>query len=179
MFELKDNRVIVSPNTLALPFFKVLWDIDKTKYKDEVFKQFLYIYYLVDFKSPYSSYPEDERRNRIIKDIIKTPDFKESEELKEAIEKYKELNRTTSLDLLESVRGLLYKSKEYFNSVQFDANGDATDELSKAAKVIDSAGKLGKLIETLNLLEEKVKKELTQKGARRGGVETAEFEIPD
>lgn len=176
MFELVNNQVVIHPDKLALPYFNAIWTADKSKNKALAFKELSYIFYLIDHKSPYSSYPIDKRREYILNDIIKDSKWVESELVKEGILKYKQLNTTLSIELLESVKGLLYKLKVYFDSVEFDPTGDPEVEMKKAAAAQKSTADIGKSIESLYLLEEKVRKEITTKSTVRGGKSTALFE---
>ncbi len=122
----------------------------------------------MDNKSPYAGSPEEKRRENIIKDYIKDSKWKESKEIKEAIIKYREYSSTLSSELLENVKGLLYRLGEYLKTVTFDSqdvkeNSDSVDMAFKAAE------KIGKTLESLQALEERVKKEITQKTTIRGG----------
>lgn len=169
MFQFNNGKIIFDPNVLSLPWFKVIWEADKTKEKENAIKELSYIFYLVDHKSPYASYPEDTRRENIIKDVIKDIKWKESKQVKEAIEKYKEFNTTVSSELLESVKSLVYKLTEYFNSIKFDKEGDPEFEMKKAEAAQKATASIGKTIESLATLEERVKKEITHKTNVRGG----------
>jgi hypothetical protein len=171
MFQFSNNKIVLDPNVLSLPFFKVIWEADKTKSKEDAVKSLSYIFYLVDNKSPYAGYPQEKRRENIIKDYIKEPKWKESKDILEAIEKYKQYNTTLSSELLEAVKGQLYKLKSYYESVTFDLSKDADIELEmkKVDSIQKSMGNIGKLLESLTALEERVKKEITQKSTVRGG----------
>lgn len=170
MFQFNNkNQIVLDPNIISLPFLKVIWEADKTKGKEEAVKSLSYIFYLMDNKSPYAGYPIEKRRENIIKDIIKDVKWKESEALTEAIQKYKEYSATMSSDLLESTKGLIYRLGEYFKTLKFDPNGDPEFELKKATAVQKATNDIGKTIESLAALEERVRKEITQKTTVRGG----------
>mgnify|MGYP007100054278 CR=1 FL=1 len=177
MFELIDNQVIVQPDKLALPFFKVIWDNDKSKSKDLAFKELSYIFYMVDYKSPYLVYPEEQRTEELIRDIIKDNKWKPSKEVKEAIVKYKDLTKTVSSELLESVKSLLYRLKGYFDTIEFDEKAtDPEFEMKKAEAAQKGIANVAKSIESLAQLEERVRKEVTTSTKRRGDQQTALFE---
>jgi hypothetical protein len=103
MFELKDGKFIIHPDQLALPFFRVIYDADKSKGKETAFKELSYVYYMCDYKSPYKNYPEDKRKQLILDDIIKDKTWKESKDIKEACIKYKELIETPEIRLLQAL----------------------------------------------------------------------------
>jgi len=175
MFQFSNNKIVFDPNVLSLPWFKVIWEADKSKSKEEAMKLLSFIFYLVDNKSPYIGYPREERRENIIKDIIKDKKWKESEQVLEAIKKYEEYSVTRSSRLLDSTRGLIDRLSEYFRTLKFDPNGDPEFELKKAAAVQKATADIGKTIESLNNLEERVKKEITQKTTVRGNQTLGQF----
>lgn len=175
MFQFHNNKIVLDPNVLSLPCFKVIWEADTTKEKEEAIKLISYIFYLVDNKSPYMGYPEEKRRENIIKDYIRDSKFKESKILKEAIDKYREYNKTLSSSLLESVKHLLYKLEGYYKSIEFDPEGDPEFEQKKAEAAQKSVGSIGKTLDSLIQLEERVKKEVTQKSSVRGNAQMGQF----
>jgi len=176
MFELKEGKIVISPDKLNLPYFHKIWTSDKSKTKEVAFMELGYIFYLCDNKSPYNSYPEDKRKELILVDIIKDKKWKPSKDVEEAIIKYKELTHTPSMEILESVKGLLYRLKDYFNTITFDAGGDVELEMKKADSAQKAIASIGKSIESLATLEERVRKEITGSNKRRGNAENSLFE---
>ena len=179
MFELKEGKIVISPDKLNLPYFHTIWQADKSKTKEVAFMELGYIFYLCDAKSPYNSYPEDKRKELILVDIIKDKKWKPSQLVEEAIIKYRELSKTPSSEILESVKGLLYRLKDYLDSIKFDKKGDVSEEIKKGEAAFKAVGNIGKSIESLATLEERVKKESMSHNKRRGGSESAMFETDD
>ena len=89
LFELKDGKLIIEPSRLIVPVFKQLYDRDKSKDKTQAFKEFSYIYFLLDFKSPYAGYPNDKKEEAIKKDLFKNNKWEPDSLVTEAIIKYK------------------------------------------------------------------------------------------
>src|SRR5688572_14950059 len=142
MFELKEGKIVISPDKLNLPYFHAIWQADKSKTKEVAFMELGYIFYLCDKKSPYNSYPEDKRKELILADIIKDKKWKPSKLVEEGISKYKEFNRTPSSEILESVKGLLYRLKDYLDSITFDKNGDPETEIKKGDAAFKAVGNI-------------------------------------
>jgi hypothetical protein len=158
IFNLKNNKVIIDPDKLIIPEFKSIWERDKSKDKENAFKELTYVYMLVDFKSPYQAYPEDIREIKIKEDLFKDKNWKPDDLIKSACKKYYELIETPTLRMLNSARIAVEKLSNYFkvsnpNDKSYTANLE----------------KLGKIIESLDKLEEKVKKEQTSETKVRGG----------
>lgn len=160
MFTFKDNKIVPDANVLSLPWFKVIWEKDKTKEKEQALLDLTYIFHVVDHRSPYYQYAEEQRRESIVRDIMGGK-YKESKEIITAIDKYKEFTKTLSSDLLDSVKSMIYKLKNYYNDISFDVDGDVEIEMKKADSIVKSASNLGKVLESLATLDEKVKKERT------------------
>jgi 3-methyladenine DNA glycosylase AlkD len=93
------------------------------------------------------------------------------------VNKRSEVNTTISTALLESYRKALYEVEKFYNSINFEMYGDDIELKIKVTKAILEAGeKLGKNIESLDKLEDKVKREERESISRRGNSETSLFE---
>ena len=97
--------------------------------------------------------------------------------MKEKIKKSKqqEANKNLSLELLTSVRGALYKLKDYLNNINFteeEGEGDAKTALS----IISVVEKMGKAIETLSILEKKVEVDEDVRSKVRGSAKLSMLE---
>lgn len=86
----------------------------------------------------------------------------------------KEKNKTVSEELLISVRGSLYKLKDYLDNIDFNTEDDNSDK--KATTMMSIIEKLGKSFETLAVLEKKVQSEEELKGKARGNIKVGLFE---
>lgn len=106
MFDLKNGNIIPDPNKLLIPQFEKLWERDKTKDKSIAMKELAFVYYYTDFKSPYRNIPEDQKDEMIMNDFMPSG-WKIDIHVLAAIEKYKLLTRTPSMDLLESAEQAL------------------------------------------------------------------------
>lgn len=160
IFNLANNKIVFETELLLVPEFKALWEADKSKTKDLVFKQFAYIYFMIDSGSPYSNFPEYKRKEFIGKDIFKG-EIKETPLLKDAMGKYIELSESPTQRLLTSVKG---KIDDVAN---FLKNTDITeDSLAPVLKAIESTSKL---VSQLSTLEDAVNKEKATDATRRAG----------
>ena len=86
----------------------------------------------------------------------------------------KEKNKTVSEELLISVRGALYKLKDYLDNIDFNDEDDNSDK--KATTMMSVIEKMGKSFETLAVLEKKVQSEEELKGKARGNIKVGLFE---
>ena len=90
-------------------------------------------------------------------------------------EKRSKQNQTISLVLLESYRRVLYEIKAFYDSVDF-RKYDIDTALKVQKAILDGGEKIGKNIESLDRLEDKVKKEEKESVSRRGNAENSMFE---
>lgn len=160
IFDLADNRVIFDPALLLVPEFKQLWAKDKSKNKDMAFKQFMYIYFIMDTASPYANFPEDKRKNAVANDMLKG-EVTETADLKAAIALYKELSETPTQRLLISVKGKIDDLANFLKATPV-----TEDSLQPILKAIESTSKL---VAQLAVLEDAVNKEKSTANTKRSG----------
>lgn len=86
----------------------------------------------------------------------------------------KEQNRSVSEDLLISVRGGLYKLKDYLDNIDFNDEESNIDK--KATTMMSVIEKIGKSFETLSILEKKVASEEQISSKIRGGAKLSLLE---
>lgn len=95
------------------------------------------------------------------------------------VNKRSEENTSVAVDLLISYRKGLYAIRDFLEEAAFELKGKSIDiELKlKLSQGISNMGKdLGKNIESLDKLEDKVRREERESVSRRGNSETSLFE---
>ena len=184
LFREESFKVVVDTELKLIPEFKALITRDRTKDKKEALKEFSYIYFIHDHKSPYYIYPEDERRLRVSTDTGLGPDYKPDDKVKAAIRKYLELSKTPTLKSLTSIReGLLTSSRlidtlrERIDSALADPDLEDIDPVTRSVtRMLEISEKLPKAIENITTLEEKVRKEESNDTRIKGGGKKGLFE---
>lgn len=169
IFDLKEGKVVINPNKLAVPIFKDIYERDKSKDKEKAFKELSYIYFLVDFKSPYDSYPDNIKEETIKRDIMKNSKWVPDELIVEAIKKYEEFQETPILRLIKSSKLSCDKLSDYFKNVDFTDTDDTGKLIYTAKDVVANLSSVGKVAESLDKLEELSKKQLKKDTKIRGG----------
>ncbi len=157
MFDLKFGNIIPDPNKLMIPAFSRIWERDKDKTKSVAMKELAFIYYMADFKSPYSSIPEDDRAAHIINDIMPLS-WKIDIHILAAIEQYKKLSRTPSMDLLESAQEALKTLGERLRD-----KATSTKDLNTTLKQLKES------LISYDALKDQVEKELLNSESRTKG----------
>ncbi len=168
LFILEDNKIKVSSDTLLIPVFKIIWDRDCSKAKEAAIKELSYVYFMADYKSLYLAYHENERERQICTDIMKDDKWKPDDAVKSAIIKYEELQQTPTLRLLKSARHALEEACNYYDNVK-------TNDRNILA-VNGSIEKIGKIAESLDKLEDKIKREIQTEGRSKADRVINKFE---
>ena len=176
LFDMKDGKFIVNPERLIIPPFREIWERDKTKTKEVAIAELSFVYFVADFESPYANFPEDERLERVKADFLTKYKVRGDELLNRAIAKYQEFQSTHSMRLLKSAQSAADKMSGYFKSVDFTAQSDDGKLLYVAKDVATTLGNVGKIIESLDKVEEKVKKEIKTEVKIRGGGKASPYE---
>ena len=174
IFEIISNQPRVT--TEGILTFQELYDRDTTKDKSVFFQEMEYIYFSTDYKSYYTGLNVDIREKEVIKHYIKVPGWKPDALVKAGVERYKQLQKTESLGLLEDARYALEKIRGYYKSIDFAKRDTKGNQLFKITDVTRSVGDIAKMIESLDKLTDKVRKEEELGRKTRGDGEGGFFE---
>ena len=138
----KEGNLVFSKHALLIKQFKEIWDRDRSLGHRKALQEFMYVYCMSDYKSEYNGYGI-EKEKTIIEDVITIKNWKPDEVVKDAIEKYNELQLTSSMRHLMSIKKGLESLTEYYKTLIFDGedkesilNFDPT-KLQKALKNTD------------------------------------------
>ena len=171
---------------LLIKEFKTLWDKDRNKCKEDktgnerlrAFKEFTYIYLMLDFKSPYYKYLEQEKHEAAILDSGLTDEDLKNPEFIDAYNKYQEiLYSDPILSLIKTAYRTLYKTQVFLDSIDFTEIDDMGKPLYKPKDVMLDISTIGKMREALNELEEKHKNSLSADSNVRGDEELGFDEV--
>jgi hypothetical protein len=142
----------------------------KGRFKFQAQKEFTYIYLLCDYRSNLTQYSEEDREKQARIDAGLEPGWKPDKEIKDAIERYRELQNTRSLKLLNACYKTVDQLTEFFNNF-------TTEDVEEAGKVITAISKVGTVLEGLRKQEDQVKKEMSETVSIRGGGELGYDEL--
>ena len=180
LLDLKNSKVIISPEALMIPEFKSLWEKDESEDKEEALKELSYVYFTCDYKSPYlTSMGKDRVRLAVAKDFMKDSHYKPGLDIEEAIEKYKDLQVTPSMRLLEASIRTVYNLTNYLENVDLQERDKNNKPIYKPTDVTNSLKSIGGIVESLNKVQEQVEREQTSKGTLRGQRQKGNREDPD
>ena len=169
LFDLKDRKITFSPQALMIPELKIIWDSDKTEDKSEALKKLSYIYFLCDYKSPYvlSIIPELLEKT-VAKDFMKDENYEPCPDVKAGVLRYKELQKTPSMGLLEAATVTIHKLSEYLSHVDLNERDKSGKPVYKPSDVTNSLKSMGGIVESVAKVQEQIEKETIAKGKLRG-----------
>ena len=163
MFEIGHNNTVIinEPQILMIKEFHKLWVKDKTKNKSKANKEFAYIYFKNDFKSPYrNAYASEELPTKLMEDLNMPSDWKITSLMRDAEEKYIELQTTKSLKVLLAAEQALEQITQYFNNFKVDevANDKKAEAISK---LMGNLKNIDDVVGRLESAKDRVAKDLT------------------
>lgn len=172
-----DNNVLtISPEALVITHFSKIWKRDKTKAKDRALKELAYIYHKTDYQSIYRNYHPDMREGKIRLDIFGDNKWMPDTVIVLACDKYKQLQTTLSLELMDDVELGLTQLRSYFR--KFTVSDEDDDNGVAAKNFIANVKAMGDLVKGMKSLREEVEKELTDQMQLRGGSTIGRRELP-
>jgi hypothetical protein len=167
MFIYENNKVTIDPKLLFVPQFRVIWERDRTRLKKKANRDFAFIYFMADWQSEYNAYGLD-KEVYIAEDIMRDKKYRADEEILAAIQKYEELQETSSMSYLKSVRKTVYSLIKYYDDLRYKGKeGDL--ELFDPAAITKSMKEIGGIVDNLEKYEKKVKSEEEIMQIRGGG----------
>lgn len=167
--------------------FKKLLDPKRNKCKEDktgnkallAFKELTYIYLMLDFKSPYFQYTEQDKHEAALADSELTEEDLKDPFFVAAYQKYNEIQEMDPiLILIKTAQRTLYKTRVFLDNIDFNEDVDETGRpLYKPKDVIADIASIAKMRIQLQELEEDYKSSLGQSSDVRGGVEIGFDEI--
>ena len=164
---------------LLVKEFAKLWEPERNKCKEDkkgelrirAYKEFTYIYLVLDFKSPYFKYLEKDKHEAALADSgLDESDLKD-EDFLAAYHKYQEMQETDPiLSLIKTAYHTIYKMRVHLDSIDFsevDADGKP---IYKPKDVIGDLTSISKIRTELQALEELHKTNREAEAAVRGGI---------
>lgn len=165
---------IDEPGLLFTKEFETLFERDNTNsYKERAFREFKYIYLMLDWRSPYADYSEQERHRAARDDSRLTEEEWQDLDFRAACRKYKELQESAlEWRLLQSAKKVVNEFIIYFNSVDPSERDLVTGKpIFKVKDIMGEVDKLSDVVDSIKRLEFQYKKQAEAPKANRAGIE--------
>ena len=89
LFKEDNFNIVIDPEAKIIPEFKKIITSDKDRKKRNAHRELSYIYFMCDYRSPYSIYPKEERKQRLIKDLQFNEDTPVTKLVQMGMDKYR------------------------------------------------------------------------------------------
>jgi hypothetical protein len=88
MFDIRGNKIILDTEDLAIPPFKK--HFNSAEDKQQALKEIEFVIWRYKWNTPYEAYPENERTQRVAKDIFEDDQYTPSAEVQELAKRFNE-----------------------------------------------------------------------------------------
>lgn len=176
LFTIESKVVTPTTQVLLISPFKEIWERDTTKDKRYAIEDFSYIEFMASIQksNPYSGYPEHQRPEKIIKDIITRAEEEWDQEdplLIKGIAKLKEFQAEASVtyNYYMSAKVAAEKIQQFFINFSMNQLNERTGApIFKPKEITSALNDTSKVLENLNTLREKVDNEVFEEIKKRG-----------
>ena len=170
-YELKvaDEALLVKP-------IRRLWNMDRSKGKEQFYKQMSILFFTYSPASNYSYITDEKERMAEVCTQEGISDFKVTPEFKAAVEVYKKLNQTPESLLLEDTYTFIDKSRKILRDINYEDIEDAKDQVNTMKTGMSIVALIPKLMKDLSSARKAVEKELEEQNVARG---TQELTVGD
>lgn len=170
-YELKiaDEALLVKP-------IRKLWNQDRSKGKEQFYKQMSVLFFTYSPSSNYSYIIDEKERMQEVLLQEGISNFKPSADFKAAVDVYKKLVKTSSSELLEDTRLIIEKMRQSLKGIKFD-DLDEKDKVNAVKTVATVVGMIPKLVRDLTEAEKAVAKEMEEQNNARGNQELTIFDV--
>lgn len=179
LLTLKSHKVTPSPYLMQIKAFKAIWKRDRSVDNVNALEDLAFIYYFCDFRSPYMQYDEERRYHQLFKDVIgekRHAKWKLDDEMKEAIDKYNELQETPTLKLLRAATTAINKYTSYFETIDLSEKDDRGKLVHNSKDLASNIKSVGDLINSIEVLHKKVMQEVQTSTRIYGGGQLGDYE---
>ena len=164
---INDGKAVPSSYALTILEFKGLVAIELA-----------FVYFMIDHRSPFSIYEEDQRIIEVKNSIFGgKKKWSPSKKVLRACDKYEKLIETSAVRLLKAAKESIVKLEKYFRDIDLHLMDDHGKPIFHAKDLIANLSNMGKVVDGLTRLEEIVKKEEQAANTNRGGVEVNKYSI--
>jgi hypothetical protein len=149
VFEVREGIIYINEFNKMIPEFRGLSNQESL----------LYIYHMGSYKSPYSNYDKSERKNKVIQDFCKNLVITQNHQA--AIDKFIELQQTPTMRYLDANLIGMDKVRQFLLTVDLNSVDDKGKLLYKPYDITSAIKEAGKIVESVQALKDKVKKEIS------------------
>ena len=170
MFDIRGNKIILNTDDLAIPPFKNHYN--SATDKQQALKEIEFVIWWYKWNTPYEAYPENERTQRVAKDIFENEKYTPTAEVQELAKRFNEFQETPGTRLLSAsqtaAEGLIKALNDY---------STGSMDIDTAIKVTRILKDVGNIVKSLDVAMKQAKAEQLETGRVKGGGTIGLYEI--
>lgn len=163
------GKITINPKVLIVPEFLHIWDRDKSQKKSKATKELIYVYLMADFDSEYNAYGLS-KEIQIGIDVFENKNYKPDPLVRKAIDKYENLQNTSSMRYLRAIRNRIDQNIGYLDRFTVEENKEKEPNFALINQATASMQKMEDVLEKLEKWEKKVYHEEEEMRIRGGGI---------
>jgi hypothetical protein len=173
-------KLKISPYALEIKEFHEIYMTDKSESKSLFVTIMTFVWFFSDYSSPYvkQGLSEEDKWIIIKEDIDWKSPVRNKKIIQNAINKYKELNSTETLRLLEAAQSAINSIIDYYNKLDMSEKNDKGTLVNNISQVMTSLKGIGQVNKDINVLKTQVLQEMAESGRVKGGEQVGLFEDP-
>lgn len=176
LIKIENYELKIADEALLVKPIRKLWNQDRSKGKEQFYKQMSVLFFTYSPSSNYSYIIDEKERMKEVLLQEGISDFKPSADFKAAVDVYKKLVKTSSSELLEDTRLIIEKMRQALKGVDFDSL-EEKDTVNAVKTVATVVGMIPKLVRDLTEAEKAVAKEMEEQNNARGSQELTIFDV--
>lgn len=162
MFDIKGDKISLDKESLAIPPFKDHYN--NAENKNKALKEIEFVVWRYKWNTPYEAYPENERTQRVAKDVFKDEKYTPDAAVLELAKRFNEFQETPGTRLLTAsqtaAEGLIKALNDYSSGVM---------DIDTAIKVTRILKDVGNIVKSLDIALKQAKAEQLEAGRVKGG----------
>lgn len=162
MFDIKGDKISLNAESLAIPPFRDHYN--NAKDKETALREIEFVVWRYKWNTPYEAYPENERTQRVAKDIFKDEKYTPDAAVQELIKRFNEFQETPGTRLLTAsqtaAEGLIKALNDYSRGSM---------DIDTAIKVTRILKDVGNIVKSLDVAMKQAKAEQLEAGRVKGG----------
>ena len=176
LIKIENYELKIADEALLVKPIRKLWNQDRSKGKEQFYKQMSVLFFTYSPSSNYSYIIDEKERMQEVLLQEGISNFKPSADFKAAVDVYKKLVKTSSSELLEDTRLIIEKMRQSLKGIKFD-DLDEKDKVNAVKTVATVVGMIPKLVRDLTEAEKAVAKEMEEQNNARGSQELTIFDV--
>lgn len=171
LIKIENYDLKVSDEALLVKPIRKLFHQDRSKGKEQFYKQMSILFFVYSPMSNYSYIVDEKERLKEVCEQEGIKDFKMTADFKEAVEVYKKLVITPEALLLEDTNTFIDKSRKVLRDINYDELDDIKDKVTTMKTGMAIADMVPKLVKNLAEAKKIIEKEQEETGNARGSQE--------